>query len=355
MSKSIVIVDHEDEVVIPSWMAPSGWFVVGWSHEVPPGELKPLHVFGQELVLYRSESGELHCVEATCRHLGAHLGYGGRVVGDCVVCPFHGWTWGSDGTNVAVPEGKTSKRTIGVRPVCERNGIVYLWHDVAGKPPMWEMPDLFEDLRDEYPTNDYWAVDVAGGCFTYDDLPINPRLAVENIVDPLHFRYVHGTRDVPTLADHEVTDAFFMTKLRVASRGRRDDGGRKREEFVTLKQWGLGISYTRFSGRDNSHLVISVTPVDGHTVTLRQTIFLEKIAGESESERDQRMAAVSSVFPEDIVIWKHQRFIVPSSLQAEEAKIFRVLRKWARTFEPKAGKYSSEASIHAAAEGLERG
>jgi phenylpropionate dioxygenase-like ring-hydroxylating dioxygenase large terminal subunit len=35
-------------------------------------------------VAYRDESGELHVLEAHCKHLGAHIGHGGKVVGDCV-------------------------------------------------------------------------------------------------------------------------------------------------------------------------------------------------------------------------------------------------------------------------------
>ena len=79
MRKPIKVTDAESEVRIPAWMVPSGWFVVGWSHELASGDVKPLKVFGQELVLYRSTGGELRCLEATCQHLGAHLGYGGKV------------------------------------------------------------------------------------------------------------------------------------------------------------------------------------------------------------------------------------------------------------------------------------
>lgn len=341
MRSPITVTDSEGEVAIPRWMAPTGWFVIGWSHELPAGTTQPLTVFGQEIVLYRSDTGEAHCLEANCRHLGAHLGYGGRVVDDCVVCPFHGWTWGPDGRNVAVPEGNTSKRRIETWPVCERNGIIYLWHDVAGQPPQWTMPDLFDELQDEYPTNEYWSLEAAGSYYQYDNAHIEPRVVAENIVDPLHFRYVHGTRDIPTLVGHEITDSFFMTKLHAPSRGRRAADGTPRKDIVTLKHWGVGLAYTRFSGRDNTHSVVSVTPVNAHESTVRQTLFVEKIDGESDGERDARVAAIASVLPEDIRIWSHQRFTEPPALQTQEAKMFRTLRRWARTFEPKVGEYGS--------------
>ncbi len=267
-------------------------------------------------------------VEATCQHLGAHLGYGGRVVDDCIVCPFHGWTWGPDGQNVAVPEGRTSKRRIEPWPVCERNGIIYLWHDVAGQPPARSMPDLFEDLRDEYPTGEYWDLATADSAFEYGDLLIEPRVVAENIVDPIHFRYVHHTRDLPALVDYEVTDASFMTKLRVHSRGKRNVDGPQRDDTVTLKQWGVGMAYTRFSGRDNTHSVISTTPVDAQTSTLRQTLFVEKIDGESDDERSTRIKAIESVFPEDLAIFSH-RWNDPQVIANFKTKIADYAR-WAR-------------------------
>jgi hypothetical protein len=33
--------------------------MVGWSPEFPAGEVRPLHYFGEDLVAYRDESGEL--------------------------------------------------------------------------------------------------------------------------------------------------------------------------------------------------------------------------------------------------------------------------------------------------------
>ena len=76
----------------PHWL-PTGWFQVGWSDDVPMGTVRPLRYFGSELVAFRDDDGMLHILDAHCRHLGGHLGYGGHVQGDCVVCPFHGWHW----------------------------------------------------------------------------------------------------------------------------------------------------------------------------------------------------------------------------------------------------------------------
>ena len=88
---------------VPFTWKVTGWFMVGWSAEFGASEVRPLRYFGEDLVAYRDGSGELHVLSGHCRHLGAHIGHGGKVVGDCVECPFHGWRWGPDGTNRYIP------------------------------------------------------------------------------------------------------------------------------------------------------------------------------------------------------------------------------------------------------------
>jgi len=74
-----------------------GWYSVARSHELAIGEVKPVKAFDRELVLYRTRSGEAVVQDAFCPHLGAHLGHKGRVVGESIRCPFHGWRYGTDG------------------------------------------------------------------------------------------------------------------------------------------------------------------------------------------------------------------------------------------------------------------
>ena len=88
---------------VPFTWQVTGWFMIGWSAEFSASEVRPLRYFGEDLVAYRDESGELHVLSGHCKHLGAHIGHGGKVVGDCVECPFHGWRWGPDGTNRYLP------------------------------------------------------------------------------------------------------------------------------------------------------------------------------------------------------------------------------------------------------------
>ena len=41
-----------------------------------------MHYFGEEMVLFRTESGEVNVLDAYCQHLGANMGVGGTVEGE---------------------------------------------------------------------------------------------------------------------------------------------------------------------------------------------------------------------------------------------------------------------------------
>ena len=59
--------------------------------EVPPGKMKCIEVDGQEVVLV-NVGGEIHAVGNRCPHQGGPLGRG-RLEGDVITCPWHGWRW----------------------------------------------------------------------------------------------------------------------------------------------------------------------------------------------------------------------------------------------------------------------
>ena len=75
---------------------PNGWFAVAFSRDIVRGEVKAIHYFDTDLVLFRTRDGHARVLDAYCPHIGAHLGEGGRVVDDAVRCPFHGWQYNGE-------------------------------------------------------------------------------------------------------------------------------------------------------------------------------------------------------------------------------------------------------------------
>ena len=73
---------------------PNGWRVVAESREVSAGSIKRVAVAGQQLIVTRSLLDQsVSVTDAYCPHLGANLAQGGIVLGDCIQCPFHKWSF----------------------------------------------------------------------------------------------------------------------------------------------------------------------------------------------------------------------------------------------------------------------
>ena len=49
---------------------PNGWFVVAEARDLDPGQTMAFHVFGKDVVLFRTESGEPRMVDAYSRAPG---------------------------------------------------------------------------------------------------------------------------------------------------------------------------------------------------------------------------------------------------------------------------------------------
>src|SRR6185503_13577906 len=82
---------------------PTGWFRIAGRRDLPVGKVLALRYFGRDLVLFRTEDGKPHLLDAHCPHVGAHLGYGGKVLGNTIQCPFHGWQIDGQGACVKIP------------------------------------------------------------------------------------------------------------------------------------------------------------------------------------------------------------------------------------------------------------
>ena len=144
---------------------------------------------------YRTDDGVLHVLDAHCPHLGAHLGHGGKVKDDCIVCPYHGWGYGPDGVNKFIPyeDRPNVSHSLKVWPVVEQHGCVFVWHDPAGGPPRWELPDLFTMLaapaRRPRPTTTAPYPEMS---VKYEGEPVHPQITLENAPDTVHFEHVHA-------------------------------------------------------------------------------------------------------------------------------------------------------------------
>ena len=104
---------------------------------------KPLAAFVDEhhLVLFRTDSGEIGALEDRCAHRNAPLSQG-RVCGENLQCPYHGWKYGADGRVADVPALRDPGCATGLRVphyrAIESQGFIWVAPSShAGAPPLF--------------------------------------------------------------------------------------------------------------------------------------------------------------------------------------------------------------------------
>jgi 3-ketosteroid 9alpha-monooxygenase subunit A len=318
-------------------MKPTGWFQFGWSSTVPEKGVVPLRYFGQDLVGWRDREGTVHVLDAYCQHLGANLAHGGCVVQSGLQCPFHGWVWDGDGRNVSIPYEERPNRARRIRswPVIERDDVLYLWHDVEGRAPWFDVPELTEGLFEQLSGTRFQPA-LPDGTSHFRDLEVHPQYVVENAVDRHHFQFVHGTPMSPVILHEEVTDASWRT---VAGFGRRWADGIDRPDdrrnTITIHWVGVGFAFNAEHTAEGWRVVlIATTPVDDRRTEMFGTYWLEDVPGSTAADRTRLLDLIKTALPQDIVIWDNQRYLERPALGKSEAAGFTKLRKWTRRFYP---------------------
>ncbi len=303
---------------------PSGWFTVAYADELAPGDVRPLHYFGHDLVLSRTEAGHAQLFDAFCPHLGAHLGHGGQIVGERLVCPFHGWAFERSGLCADIPYGSASERVraraaLRAWPLVERNGLLMAWHDREGGAPTWEVPALpeFGDRGWTAYRKGEWRIRVAA------------QEMAENQVDAAHFVHAHRSAQVPVIVGERDEHVFrarstnpVTTPIGVV------------EGQVEVTSYGIGLTTIRLSGLVETLLIAGPTPIDEERSHLRYA-FTVRDVGEPLSTVvcDAFVREVQRQLDEDIPIWENKAYLERPLLVDGDGPIG-LFRAWARQFYP---------------------
>lgn len=299
---------------------PRGWFVIAFAEDVAVGEVKPIRYFGRDMVLYRGEDGVARVLDAHCPHLGAHMGHGGKVVGNSLRCPFHAWRFCGTGACVEIPYAK--KIPPGARvnawPVREANGVIYLHHDPEGRPPEFDVRVI-----EEHGTEGWlpWSRNAY-------HIETHPREIVENLADRAHFPAVHRT---------EIDEFVFeieghVARQRVKGRSFLHNGGV--DSFSSVTEYhGPGYLVMRMDGVMQNYMLVAHTPVDHGSVDLRMGVMLKVQGSRAKTERlvGLYMDNLKHGFEDDIAVWEHKVWREQPALCDGDGPIGR-LRKWYRQF-----------------------
>jgi phenylpropionate dioxygenase-like ring-hydroxylating dioxygenase large terminal subunit len=171
------------------------WYPMATSAELTDKPLK-VRALMQDFVVFRDSQGKAHCLSNTCVHRGGSMA-DGKIVGDHMQCPYHGWQFDgggqckripSLGINATIP-GRTR---IDAYPVQELYGLIFAFlGDLpeAERPPVlavkeWGQPGWRTTLQ-HFPIAGYYE------------------RSIENGVDPAHNEYVHDTHGFSGERDEE--------------------------------------------------------------------------------------------------------------------------------------------------------
>jgi len=320
---------------------PSGWFAVAGSEEITNKSVLPLRYFGRDLVLFRTEAGAAHVLDAYCPHLGAHLGYGGTVCGDSVRCPFHAWRFDGAGTCVDIPYAKKIPPKARVRSwtVAEVNGLILINYHAEGELPAHEFPVLPEYGSAEWTPffQQRWKV------------RMHCQEVGENAADVAHQRFLHQTGQVPEVL--EVKDEGPIFELRTRLPGMR----------THVVMYGLGAEV--FRGR--LHLgkgpvdcldAIFATPIDEEYVDMRHILSVKRQSSAEETAAAEELwkKTATGGVEDDIRIWEQKAYKQPPTLCDGDGPIG-PFRRWARQFysngeASRKGEASHEHDSYAAAD-----
>lgn len=315
---------------------PTGWYAVARGDELPPETVRGVRYFGEDIALFRTADGTVHATGAYCPHLGAYLPEGGKVDGDRLRCPFHGFEF--DGAGACVknaygtkPPPKARLRVWRTREVA---GMVLVWFDALGRTPDWEVepPDMsrFGPLR-----------------MKTLRLRSHPQETSENSVDLGHFSEVHGFRHAQMIAPCE-TDGPLLTSGYSVEKAFDVPG------FDRVLGWfgkaGRGV-YARFHVRVEGlgwslvdgevpalglrfrHFVLS-SPVDDEYVDLRIGTTIERWKpGLDRLALELIYGALVSEVSRDLPIWEKKRYVARPVLAKGDGPI-PAYRRWCQQFYP---------------------
>ena len=304
---------------------PFSWYFLCFADDLPAGEVRASRYLARDLVAWRTDDGVPHLADAYCPHLGAHLGFGGRVSGGNLVCPYHWWEYDGAGANVRIPYSTrcNAKARLHTYPTVERNGMVWFWYHPLGEPPAWEVPALPE--CDDPAFTDYVRATWTVRC-PWQEL-------AENGPDFVHLRTVHGAADIPVL--ESLTYEGFRSSLRSRvnfATPRGPQPGR-----IDTDSWGPGFGVARFSGIIDAFFVNGTTPIDFER-TLSVKAYKVRVDGDTAEARaaagrvgDALVRDLRSQMAEDNVIFDNKIHVVRPALADVDGPITE-FRRWAAQF-----------------------
>jgi phenylpropionate dioxygenase-like ring-hydroxylating dioxygenase large terminal subunit len=166
------------------------WIPAIRSDELPAADCPPLRVklLGEELIGFRTTSGDVGLIRNSCPHRGASLFFG-RNEEEGLRCVYHGWKFDVSGACVDMPsEPAESNFKNKVRakayPTHERGGVIWAYMGTREVPP--PLPDMEANILNHDPEK-----------IRVMQRPCNWMQGIEGEMDTVHAAFLHWGFDEP--------------------------------------------------------------------------------------------------------------------------------------------------------------
>ena len=133
------------------------WLFVGHESQIPnPGDFFVSRMGEESVILCRDRAGQVHVFLNSCRHRGMKVCRYDDGNTTVFTCPYHGWSYGTDGALVGVPYFREAYHSeldkakwglVEVAQMCVHKGTVWANWD-AGAPPFLEHLGEFRRFLD---------------------------------------------------------------------------------------------------------------------------------------------------------------------------------------------------------------
>ena len=299
----------------------NSWLCIGLADDVKePGDVYPVTILGQPLLIVRGRDAALRVFHNVCSHRGTQL-IGEARKCTTIVCPYHAWAYGLDGQLKQTPHAgganiheckQVDKSRLGLKEVrCATwAGLVFV--NLSG-----EAVSLEQHLQ--LLTERWKRIDLSllGHVPDLGQRPLvnaNWKLVVENFVESYHLPWVHPTMNAfnPMGAHYQILGADHYIGQGVKANNPDDVYAGRFKNFPALKEDELGTGESMYVPANLILITMSdfmfaniLVPESPDRTAERIEMFLigeDAVNPDLQDERQKLMDMLARVNSEDIGI-----------------------------------------------------
>ena len=183
-----------------------GWISIGTTQQIPSvGDLLPVEVAGEPLLITRDKQNQVHVFYNICRHRGLKLVDGSSATKcskDILRCPYHSWSYALDGRLIRAPYRDGVEDSLPDIVLKEKSGLLpvrsAVWGDIifiniSGDAQPFE--DFINPLQQRWLSFDLSLLRLS--CLNNYKVSTNWKFACENFLDTYHVPWVHSQLGMP--------------------------------------------------------------------------------------------------------------------------------------------------------------